>query len=119
MADNRGAAVSERDQYVAHARRIGPQRVVAARLGRLAVAEQVGRDHCVVLSQDPSHGIPLSGASGDPVNEQDYRVSGAGGAIAHTVAVEEDFALIGFMLGEARLPSGVGGMGGCGGGADG
>ena len=68
MPDHRGAAVSQRDQYVAHAGSVSAQRVVAARLGRLAVAEQIRGHDGVVLGQDPRHGIPLSGATGDPVN---------------------------------------------------
>ena len=44
VPDDRRRVDPQRDQQVAHARGVRAQRVVAARLGRQAVAEQIGRD---------------------------------------------------------------------------
>ena len=55
---NVASLVAERDEQVAHAAGVGAERVVAPRLGRLAVAEQVGREHGEALGQrrhDRSH----------------------------------------------------------------
>ena len=51
VADDRRALVPERDEQVAHAAGERAERVVAARLGRRAVAEQVGGDHRVALAE--------------------------------------------------------------------
>ena len=45
VADDRRAVVAERDHRVADGARVCAERVVAARLGRLAVAQQIGREH--------------------------------------------------------------------------
>ena len=51
VADDGRAVVPEREHQVAHAAGVGAERVVAARLGRLAVAEQVGREHGVGVGE--------------------------------------------------------------------
>ena len=51
VADDRRPVVAERDHRVADGARVGAERVVAARLGRLAVAQQVGRQHLVVAAR--------------------------------------------------------------------
>ena len=89
VPDERRALVAERDQQVAHAARVGAERVVAARLGRVAVAEQVGRDHGEALGEVRHHPLPRGGGRGDAVHEHDRRAA-AGAAIGHAVAVELD-----------------------------
>ena len=51
VPDERRALVPEREQQVADPAGVGAQRVVAAGLGRLAVAEQVGGDDGEALGQ--------------------------------------------------------------------
>ena len=67
----RRALVAERDQQVAHAAGVRAERVVAARLGRVAVAEQVGRDHGEVARQVGHHPLPGRRARGDAVDQHE------------------------------------------------
>jgi hypothetical protein len=83
--------VAEHDEQVAQADRVGAEGVVAARLGGLTVAQQVGRENRVAIGELRDDLVPLPGVAGDPVNEQDDR-SLAGGAVAHTVAVKDGLA---------------------------
>ena len=89
VADDRRAVVAEGDHRVADGARVGAERVVAARLRRLAVAEQVGREHRVVGGQVLDRRLPLVGAAGDPVDQDDQRALAAL-AEADAVAVELD-----------------------------
>ena len=63
VADDRGALVAEHAEEVADAGGVGAEAVVAARLGALAVAEQVGRDHGVALGEQRHHRHPGAGAA--------------------------------------------------------
>src|SRR5215211_590056 len=56
VADEGGALMPEREQDVADTARVGTERVVAPRLRRLAVSEQVGRDHGEALGK-PRHDV--------------------------------------------------------------
>ena len=87
VADHRRALVAERGQQVAQPARVGAERVVAARLGRAAVAEQVRRDHRVALGQRRDHLAPGVGARGDAVDEQQHR-AGPRRVVRDGVAVE-------------------------------
>jgi hypothetical protein len=58
------------------------------------VAQQVGREDRVAISQLRDDLIPLTGVAGDPVNEQDHPPPLAGGAVAHPVAVEDGLAYL-------------------------
>ena len=58
VADDRRPLVAERDEQVAHAAGVGAERVVAAWLGRLAVAEQVGREHGEAIGQLRHDALP-------------------------------------------------------------
>ena len=89
VADDRRAVVAERDHRVAHGARVGAERVVAARLRRLAVAEQVGREHGVLVGELVDRRLPLVRAAGDPVDEDDQRALAAV-AKADAVAVKLD-----------------------------
>ena len=60
VADDRDAVVAERGQQVAGAAGVGAERVVAARRGRRAVAEQVGRDQREVLARVARRPAPTS-----------------------------------------------------------
>jgi hypothetical protein len=62
--------VAEGVQQVAQAAGVRTQRVVAARLGRLPVAEQVRGEHVAVLAELGHDGLPLVPAGGDAVDEQ-------------------------------------------------
>ena len=73
VADDRRALVAESDHRVADGARVGAERVVAARLGRLAVAEQVGRENLVPALRNWHRRLPLLGAAGDAVDEDDQR----------------------------------------------
>src|SRR5437588_460158 len=71
--------------------RVGPAGVVAASLGRLAVAEEVGGNDGESLRQRRHHCPPGGRAEGKPVNEH-HRRSLARHAIADGVAVELEVA---------------------------
>jgi hypothetical protein len=89
VADHRAPLEAEHCQQVAHPRRIGAQRVVAARLGGAAVTEQIGGDHCVALGQSGHHRPPGVRGGGDPV-QQDDQWPLSGGLEVDLVAVELD-----------------------------
>ncbi len=73
VADDGRAVVAESHHRVAYGARVGAERVVATRLGRLAVAEQVRRQHGVRGGEVLDRGLPLLRAAGDPVDEDDER----------------------------------------------
>jgi len=87
VAHERRPLVPEHGQQVADARRVGAEAVVAAWLGRLAVAEQVGGDDRVVLAEQGHDRHPGRGAARDAVDEHDHR-SLAERAVGHLVAVD-------------------------------
>ena len=87
VAHDRRLVDAERDQQVAHAAGVGAERVVAAGLRGLAVPEQVGRDHRVVLRQRWDHVLPGPRAAGDAVDQHERR-SGARAAEAHPMPVQ-------------------------------
>ena len=93
VADHGGAAVAEGHQEVAHRSGVGAERVVAARLGGLAVAEQVGRHDRVALGEHGNDLVPLLRVSGDAVDQEDHRAAAARGAVHDAVAVEGDLLL--------------------------
>src|SRR5437762_9422176 len=55
VPDDGGARMAEHLEQVADAVRVRAERVVAARLGGAAVAEQVGGDHGVTLGRSEEH----------------------------------------------------------------
>ena len=59
VADHGRPPVAEHDEQVAKAGRVGAQGVVAAWLGRLAMAEQVGGEHGVAIGQLRDDLVPL------------------------------------------------------------
>ena len=87
VADDGGALVAEHAEQVADARRVGAEAVVAAGLGALAVAEQVGGDHGVALGEQRHHRHPGAGAAGDPVDHHEQRAL-AGLPVGDVVAVD-------------------------------
>ena len=87
VADDGRALVPERGHQVAQPVGVGAERVVAARLGRAAVAEQVRRDDGVPLGQRRDHLAPGVRARGDPVDEQHDR-SGPRRGVRDGVAVQ-------------------------------
>ena len=89
VTDDRRPLVTERDHRVADRARVGAERVVAARFRRLAVAEQVGREHGVLGDQMLDRGVPLVRAAGDPV-DQDHQRALAAMAKADPMAVQLD-----------------------------
>jgi hypothetical protein len=94
VADNRAALVSEHGDQVAHPGGVGAQRVVAARLRRAAVADQVGGDHRVSLGEARHHLAPCLGRRGDPVQQDDQLVAIAGGLEADPVSVQLDLLVL-------------------------
>ena len=93
--------VPERDHQVADAARVGAERVVAARLGRLAVAEQVGRDDGEALGEVGEHPRPRGGGRRDAVHEHDHRPA-AGRSVREAVTVQ-DYLLQLVAVGDAAV----------------
>ena len=75
MADDGRGPELERQHQVADARRERAHRVVAAGLGALPMAEQVGRQHRVVAGQPRRHGLPDHRGGGDAVDQHDRRAA--------------------------------------------
>ena len=75
------------DDEVAKAARVGAERVVAQRLGGLAVAREIGRDHRVVAGEQGDDVAPRARAAGHAVDQHDDR-SRARPAIGDLVTVE-------------------------------
>ena len=89
VPDERRPLVPERDQQIADPARVGAQRVVTARLGRFAVAEQIGGDDREALGQIGEHVGPRGRRRGDPVDQHHHRAA-ARRAIEDAVPVQED-----------------------------
>ena len=87
LAHHRGALVPEGDEQVAQRARKGPERVVALRLVRAPVPEQIGRDHGEALGEPGHHLPPGRGAAGYAVDQQQDR-AGAGGAVGDPLVVD-------------------------------
>jgi hypothetical protein len=92
VADDRRALVPEREHDIAQERRVGPERVVAARLRRVAVAEQVGRDDGEAPRERREHGLPARRRVRDAVDEHEQRAVAAD-PVVQPVAVEADLRL--------------------------
>jgi hypothetical protein len=106
VADDARALDVQPDQQVADSGGESAQGVVAARLGRLAVAQQVGRDHGVVVGQLDHRLIPLGGAAGDAVDQHHGRAV-AGDVEADAVAVEAHLGALDVRNGRYRAPAGL------------
>ena len=83
--------VPKRDQQVAGTARVCAKRVVAPRLRRAAMAEQVRRDDREALGECGHHALPRGRGRRDPVNEHDHRTA-AGTSVGHPMAVELDLS---------------------------
>ncbi len=70
VPDDGDAADVEHGEEVAQSAGERAERVVAHRLGRLAVAEQVGSDHVVALGERRHDGVPRARTARQPVDEQ-------------------------------------------------
>ena len=92
------------DHQVAHAAGVGAERVVPARLGRLAVPDEIRRDHGEAGGEIGHHPLPGRGVGGDAVHEHDRRAA-PGGSVGHAVAVEHDLLELEVLR---REPSGRG-----------
>src|SRR5215211_920238 len=86
--------MAQGDEKVAHADGVGAQRVVAARLGRSPVTEQIRGEHREAIREQVDDLVPLLRASGDAVDEDHHRTS-PGGAVGDPVAVQEDLLVAG------------------------
>ena len=75
MADDGDAVHLQDGEQVAHAVGVAAHGVVGTRLLGPSVAEQVRRDHGVVLGQLLEHGSPGVGAVADAVHEEDGRAA--------------------------------------------
>ena len=75
VADDRRALDADRRQQVADAGGVRAERVVAARRGRVAVADQVGRDHGVGVGQLQRHLLPVARRVDHPVDQHDGRAA--------------------------------------------
>ena len=91
VPDEGRAIVPQRQQQVADPAGVGAQRVVAAGLGRLAVAEQIGRDDGEALGEVREHVGPRGRRRRDPVDEHERRPA-AGRAEEDAMAVQDDLA---------------------------
>ena len=74
-------------EQIANAAGVGAERVVAPGLGRLAVSDQVGRDHRESSRQVGHHPLPGLRARGDPVDQHDHRAA-PGLAVGDAIAVQ-------------------------------
>ena len=90
MPDEGRALVAQGDHEVAYPARVGPARVVASRLGRAAVAQQIRRDHREALRERRHHALPRLRGRRDAVDEDEHRAA-AGRPVDDAVAVELDF----------------------------
>ena len=88
LADDGDAVHVEGGEQVAQAAGVGPEGVVAGRLGGLAVAGQVGGEDPVVLRQVGHDVAPGGRAPGHAVDQQD-RLALAHQAVGDVVAVDE------------------------------
>ena len=89
VSDDTRALDVESHQQVANARRMRPERVIAPRLGRLAVPEQIRRDNRMPGGQHAGHVVPLRRAARNPVNQHDGR-SLTRDAEVHAMPMEGD-----------------------------
>ena len=72
VPDDRSARLAERAEQVAHRVRVGPERIVSPRLGRVPVPEKIGGDDRVALAEPGNHVLPRRRVACDPVKE-DHR----------------------------------------------
>ena len=91
VAHEGGPLDAERHHQVPQAAGVGAEGVVAPGLGRVAVAQEVGRQHGEVVGQGRHHLLPGGGAPGQAV-DQDHRRAGSGHAVADLVAMDRDVA---------------------------
>ena len=89
VADDRDLVDPEERDQVAHPVGVAAQAVVGARLGRLAVAQQVGGDHRVAAGQRVDDRLPRGVVAAETVQEQE-RGPGADLDVRAAVAVERD-----------------------------
>ena len=89
VADYARALDVEGDEQVADAGGVCTERVVPARLGRITVAHEVGRDHGVVLGQQLNRLVPLARPSGNAMNQDEHGAL-PGDVEVHPVPVERD-----------------------------
>src|SRR5262249_49612552 len=87
--DDGRTLVPENAEQVADTARVGPERVVAAWLGGLAVAEEVWRHDAVPLGEPGQDVAPRRGAACDAVAEEDDRAA-ARRTVRDAVAVQAD-----------------------------
>jgi len=71
VPDDRRAVHTDGREQVADARRMRAQGVVAAWRRRVAVPDEVGRDHHVVLGEVQRHRLPVAGGVEHPVDQHD------------------------------------------------
>jgi hypothetical protein len=89
VADDRRAVDPDGREQVADRGRVCAERVVAARASRVAVPDQVGRDHLVAVGQAQGHVLPVARGVHHAVDQHDRRPA-ADGPVDHPVAVELD-----------------------------
>ena len=111
VADDRGLRDAQFIEEVAQRDRERAERVVAARFGRLAVAEQVGSDHSVLLRQLGQHRPPGLGTAGHAVDQQ-QRLAAALVAVRDAVTVQLEKSQLAhadiFPLSVPSMPNGGG-----------
>ena len=91
VPDERRSLVAEDDHQVPDPACVGAQRVVAPRLRRLAVPEQIRREHGDSLREPREHLAPGVRGGGDAVHENQHRALAAG-EVAHSVPVQGDLS---------------------------
>ena len=87
VTHDRGPLVAEHAQEVSDPRRVGAEAVVTSRLRRLAVSQQVGRDHREPLGQQGHDRHPGARAAGDAVHHHQQRAR-SGLPVGDVVAVD-------------------------------
>jgi hypothetical protein len=88
VPDKGDAIVAKHSEQVSQAACVGAERVVTARLGRLAVAQEVGGDHAGRHGEALHHRLPGPAAACDSVQEDDHRSVGACHPVGQVVAVQ-------------------------------
>ena len=89
VPDERRPLMAEGDQQIADPVRVRAQRVVAARLGRLAVAQQIGGDDGEALGQVGEQRGPRGRGRRDAVDEHQHRAT-ACRPVEEPVSVQRD-----------------------------
>jgi ketosteroid isomerase-like protein len=94
VPDNRSSVFVEGLEQIANQIRVSTKGIVARRLGGIAMAQEIGRDHRVVLDEPRNHFFPGQRARGNSVQQHDRRTAPSH-PITVSLTVQLDFEPIG------------------------